>query len=143
MKPFSQDLYDNNDWVKHLFVDILNSVDTHNARINPNQYGIDIITDDFDFEVEIKHNWKGKEFPYDTMHYANRKRKFISPSSFFVTFNSNATRYFITHSNALVAQPLIIKGTTLTQREEFIVVPVRLGYFNDVPRELRKAYPWV
>jgi hypothetical protein len=141
MKPFSQELYNNNDWVKHLMVDILNYGTDRGARINANKYGIDVITDRYDFEVEIKHNWKGHDFPYDTIHYASRKRKFCNVRSFFVTFNSDATRYFITHSSALIEQHTIIKDTSLTGQEAFIEVPVRLGNFHDVPTQLRKAYP--
>jgi hypothetical protein len=75
------------------------------------------------------------------MHYASRKAKFCNVRAFFVTFNSDATRYFITHSSALLEQNTIIKDTTLTGQEAFIEVPVRLGHFNDVPTHLRKAYP--
>ena len=141
MTVWSQQRHDESIWAQDLFVDILNYKTERNAKVNDNIYGIDVVTDEYDFEVEIKHNWVGREFIYDTMHYAERKRKFISPRSFFVTFNSDATRYFITHSSALKDQNVIMKDTKYSTLEPFIVVPVRLGHFNDVPNEIRKAYP--
>jgi hypothetical protein len=141
VKEFSQELHDKNDWVKHLMVDILNyGYPERNARVNTNQYGIDVVTNKYSFEVEVKHNWSGPRFPYDTIHYSTRKSKFINTDTFFVTFNSEATHYFITHSSALTAQPIIQKDTSLTEWEAFFDVPVRLGYFNEVPDKLRKAY---
>ena len=141
MTVWSQQRHDESIWAQDLFVDILNYKTERNAKVNDNIYGIDVVTDEYDFEVEIKHNWVGSEFIYDTMHYAARKRKFITPRSFFVTFNSDATRYFITHSSALKDQNIIMKDTKFSTLEPFIVVPVRLGHFNDVPNEIRKAYP--
>jgi hypothetical protein len=141
MTVWSQQRHDESIWAQDLFVDILNYKTERNAKVNDNIYGIDVVTDEYDFEVEIKHNWVGREFIYDTMHYAARKRKFITPRSFFVTFNSDATRYFITHSSALKDQNVIMKDTKYSTLEPFIVVPVRLGHFNDVPNEIRKAYP--
>jgi hypothetical protein len=141
MTVWSQQRHDESIWAQDLFVDILNYKTERNAKVNDNIYGIDVVTDEYDFEIEIKHNWVGREFIYETMHYAERKRKFISPRSFFVTFNSDATRYFITHSSALKDQNIIMKDTKYSTLELFVVVPVRLGHFNDVPNEIRKAYP--
>jgi hypothetical protein len=141
MTVWSQQRHDESIWAQDLFVDILNYKTERNAKVNDNIYGIDVVTDEYDFEIEIKHNWVGREFIYDTMHYAARKRKFITPRSFFVTFNSDSTRYFITHSSALKDQNIIMKDTKYSTLEPFIVVPVRLGHFNDVPNEIRKAYP--
>ena len=47
------------------------------AIVNPDTYGIDLIVDNtFYCEVEVKHNWKGKDFPFSTLQLSDRKRKF-------------------------------------------------------------------
>lgn len=139
-KPFSQELYDRNDWVKHLFIDILKSRYECNPRVNPDEYGIDILTDKYDYEVEVKHNWTGVDFPYETIHYSSRKIKFVNDRSYFVTFNSDKSRYFIIHSWELRNAKCISKNTSLTRSESFIEINVSQGWFYDVPHDLEAKY---
>jgi len=133
-------LYDKNDWVKYLFIDILNSRYECNPRVNPDDYGIDILTDKYDYEVEVKHNWTGVDFPYDTIHYSSRKIKFVTKRSYFVTFNSDHRRYFIIHSWSLNKARIVTKNTTYTKSESFIEINVSEGWFYDVPHELEAKY---
>jgi len=139
-KAFSRELYDKNDWVKYLFIDILNSRYECNPRVNPDDYGIDILTDKYDYEVEVKHNWTGVDFPYDTIHYSSRKIKFVTKRSYFVTFNSDHRRYFIIHSWSLNKARIVTKNTTYTKSESFIEINVSEGWFYDVPHELEAKY---
>jgi histidinol phosphatase-like PHP family hydrolase len=139
-KAFSRELYDKNDWVKHLFIDILNSRYECNPRVNPDDYGIDILTDKYDYEVEVKHNWTGVDFPYDTIHYSSRKIKFVTKRSYFVTFNSDNSRYFIIHSWSLNKARIVTKNTAYTKSESFIEINVSEGWFYDVPHELKVKY---
>jgi len=139
-KAFSRELYDKNDWVKYLFIDILNSRYECNPRVNPDDYGIDILTDKYDYEVEVKHNWTGVNFPYDTIHYSSRKIKFVTKRSYFVTFNSDHSRYFIIHSWSLNKARIVTKNTTYTKSESFIEINVSEGWFYDVPHDLEAKY---
>ena len=139
-KAFSRELYDKNDWVKYLFIDILNSRYECNPRVNPDDYGIDILTDKYDYEVEVKHNWTGVDFPYDTIHYSSRKIKFVTKRSYFVTFNSDHSRYFIIHSWSLNKARIVTKNTTYTKSESFIEINVSEGWFYDVPHDLVAKY---
>jgi histidinol phosphatase-like PHP family hydrolase len=139
-KAFSRELYDKNDWVKYLFIDILNSRYECNPRVNPDDYGIDILTDKYDYEVEVKHNWTGVNFPYDTIHYSSRKIKFVTKRSYFVTFNSDHSRYFIIHSWSLNKAKIVTKNTTYTKSESFIEINVSEGWFYDVPHDLEAKY---
>lgn len=139
-KAFSRELYDKNDWVKYLFIDILNSRYECNPRVNPDDYGIDILTDKYDYEVEVKHNWTGVDFPYDTIHYSSRKIKFVTKRSYFVTFNSDHSRYFIIHSWSLNKARIVTKNTTYTKSESFIEINVSEGWFYDVPHDLEAKY---
>ena len=80
-KPFSKNLYERDDNAKDQFVDWLKGKGWE-AWINPERYGIDVLAVDIHgvdhkFEVEVKHNWKGESFQYETLHYSDRKRKFL------------------------------------------------------------------
>jgi hypothetical protein len=78
-KVFDQKHYDDDDNAKHQVIAWLESKGFM-AWVNSDQFGIDVqgvrkgIS--YEFEVEVKHNWKGREFPFDTVHFSNRKRKF-------------------------------------------------------------------
>jgi hypothetical protein len=127
-KPFSPELYSNDDNAKDLLIALLDS-NGWKAWVNPDQYGIDVLStdpygDDTSFEVEVKHNWKGPKFQYDTLHYSDRKRKFLKDPhrTFFVTFNHERTHAMIVPGLLLAAAPTIIKNTIYTNNEKFIEV---------------------
>jgi hypothetical protein len=129
-KPFSQSLYDNDDNAKEQIVKWLNS-QGWNAWVNPDQYGIDILSTDplgleHKFEVEIKHNWKGPVFKYSTLHYSERKRKFLTTpeNTSFVTLNHERTHILLVPGRVLSEAPTIIKDTIYTKGEKFIEVSV-------------------
>lgn len=127
-KPFSTELYNRDDNAKDLFVDWLKSK-AWSAWVNPDQYGIDVLAVDLDgnehqFEVEVKHNWKGPRFQYDTLHYSDRKRKFLAKpeNTAFVTFNHERTHALVAPGVVLSEAPTIVKNTIYTNNEKFIEV---------------------
>jgi hypothetical protein len=77
-KPFDAALYENDDDAKFLVIRWLESRG-HEICVNPDQYGIDLLGSWHDrryaWEVEVKHNWRGFDFPFDSVHYSVRKRK--------------------------------------------------------------------
>ena len=129
-KPFSPKLYANDDNAKDQFVDWLNNRGWK-AWINPDQYGIDVLATDqkgntHSFEVEVKHNWKGAQFQYPTLHYSDRKRKFLKEPKHtaFVTFNHERTHAMIAPGWVLSEAPTIIKNTVYTDAEPFIEIEI-------------------
>lgn len=127
-KPFSERLYNNDDNAKDQFIEYLKSKDW-SAWVNPDQYGIDVLAVDLEgvehkFEVEVKHNWKGPRFHYDTLHYSDRKRKFLKEpkNTAFVTFNHERTHALLVPGLLLSDAPTIVKNTIYTQNEKFIEV---------------------
>ncbi len=129
-KPFSQDLYTSDDNAKDLFIDIL-TARGWDAWVNPDQYGIDVLSTNLDgkpreFEVEVKHNWSGPVFNYRTLHYSNRKQKFLkNPEAVsFVTFNHERTHAFVVPGEVLSKAKIITKDTIYTKAEQFIEVDV-------------------
>lgn len=139
-KPFSQDLYDQNDLgAKSKIIDWLQT-NGITAWENPDQYGIDLLgtgpRGNYQFEVEVKHNWSGPDFPFATVHFSARKDKFASdnPNNFFVMLNHEHTHALIVPGRALVSGKRVIKSTKYTQDEQFIEIPVagcRLSRISD------------
>lgn len=128
VKPFSKALYDTNDDAKTLFINWLVS-QNWKAWVNPDQYGIDVLAvtpegEERQFEVEVKHNWRGPRFQYDTLHYSDRKLKFLkSPDTVsFVTLNHERTHALIASGAILSDAPIIVKDTIYTKSERFIEV---------------------
>lgn len=128
-KPFSKRLYENDDNAKDQFVEYLRE-NNYEAWINPDRYGIDVLAHkdgiDYMYEVEVKHNWKGPDFQYDTLHYSDRKRKFLDTpdNTAFVTFNDDRTHVLLVRGPVLAAAPTIVKNTIYTKDEKFIEVKV-------------------
>lgn len=128
-KRFSQELYDRDDFAKELVINYLKARG-YTAWVNENQYGIDVMAekddDLFEIEVEVKHNWKGKDFPYDSVHFSERKRKFIKPSAFnvFWMLNDDWSWALLIDGLQMSEAPTIVKDTIYTEAERFISVPV-------------------
>jgi hypothetical protein len=128
MKPFSQELYDNDDKAKHLIIDFLES-NGWDAWVNPDTYGIDLLALDpngieYQIEVEVKHNWSGRTFPYKTLHFSERKRKFLEGDriTMFVTINHDKTHALVASDAQLSVASVIVKDTSYTTQEKFLEV---------------------
>lgn len=128
-KRFSQELYDRDDFAKELVIRFLQQ-NSFIAWVNEDQYGIDVIAekdgDVFEIEVEVKHNWKGRDFPYDSVHFSERKRKFIKPSKFnvFWMLNDDWSWALLIDGLQMSEAPVIVKDTIYTTNEKFIAVPI-------------------
>ena len=95
-KVFSQEHYEQDDSAKYQIIEWLEQRG-HKAFVNPNKYGIDILAlrfgRQFAFEVEVKHNWKGRFFPFEQIHFSARKQKFVelNVETWFVMLNHYRT----------------------------------------------------
>jgi hypothetical protein len=129
-KPFDSKLYDLDDKAKHQVSAILES-NHWEAWVNPDKYGIDLLALDpngieYQVEVEVKHNWTGDQFPYATLHFAERKRKFIDSDrlTLFVTVNHDKTHALVAFDEALSEAAVIVKDTSYTTQEKFLEISV-------------------
>jgi hypothetical protein len=127
-KPFSAALYARDDSAKDLVISWLKSKQW-SAWVNPDQYGIDVLAVDpegneHQFEVEVKHNWKGPKFQYPTLHYSDRKRKFLANpiNTAFITLNHERTHALKASGQMLADAPTIVKDTIYTSNEKFIEI---------------------
>jgi hypothetical protein len=129
-KPFDSELYDQDDKAKHQVIAFLES-NHWEAWVNPDKYGIDLLALDpngieYQVEVEVKHNWTGDQFPYATLHFAERKRKFIDSDrlTLFVTVNHDKTHALVAFDEALSEAAVIVKDTSYTTQEKFLEISV-------------------
>lgn len=126
-KMFDQNHYDADDNAKEQVIAWLVTCG-YEARVNPDQYGIDVLADgkgrQLAFEVEVKHNWKGERFPFPTLHYSARKRKFLDNEREvrFITLNNDRTHALIATNTQLAKARTVAKNTIYTQNELFIEV---------------------
>jgi len=139
-KPFSEALYNTDDSAKDQLVAYLIKRG-YEAWVNPNDYGIDVCAikdgEKYYFEVEVKHNWKGKDFPFDTLHYADRKLKFLKSAAqrkntWFVTLNHQRKYAVTVNGEILINCQVVKKDTIYTKGEGFIQVPVEATYLIKV-----------
>jgi hypothetical protein len=122
-KPFSQELYNDNDNAKDLAIKWLG----HNgieAWVNPNTYGIDLMSNSLSYEVEVKHNWRGSSFPFKTVHFPYRKMKFAKDDSMFIMFNHERTHALMIDGKLVAGSKNVTKDTIYTKGEKFIEVDV-------------------
>ena len=128
-KVFDKEHYENDDNAKHDVISWLESKGFM-AWVNHDQFGIDVqgvrkgIS--YEFEVEVKHNWKGKDFPFDTVHFSNRKRKFALPdnTTWFVMLNHERTHGLMVTGSVFLNAPIVEKNTIYTRKEEFVQISV-------------------
>ena len=127
LKKFDQQLFDADDPAKHLIVDWL-VARGNRAWVNPDQFGIDVLCENsrgsFGVDVEVKHNWVSGRFPFDVVHWAERKRKFCGPDSWFVMLSSDRGQALVASGGDVGASPVVVKDTRLTQGESFMAVPL-------------------
>lgn len=98
------------------------------ARVNPDTYGIDVLAEapdgeHWEIEVEVKHNWSGKDFPFKTVHFSGRKTKFAYANSLFIMFNHDRTAALAVRGSVVAKCPQVTKKTIYTDLESFIEVP--------------------
>lgn len=126
-KPFSEKLYKADDNAKHQVLKWLKR-NKYDARVNPNQYGVDLLAnkdgENYCFEVEVKHNWDTPTFPFSHVHFSARKKKFVAPNTYFTMLNHPRNRILLVDFEALSTAPIISKDTIYTKGESFIEVDV-------------------
>ena len=131
-KVFSEEHYNSDDNAKHKVIEWL-VTQGFMAWVNPDQYGIDVQGVHqgrcYEFEVEVKHNWTGLTFPFDSIHFSNRKRKFATADklTWFVMLNDERTHALMISGEQFLAAPVVVKDTIYTKAEQFVAIPVAQG----------------
>lgn len=141
-KVFSQEHYDQDDWAKYQIIEWLEGKG-YKAWVNPDQFGIDILATrwgrQFAFEVEVKHNWRGRYFPYEQIHFSARKKKFVAldVETWFVMLNHDRTMALLVDGEHILAAPIANKNTKYSQNEAFVSVDIQWAIFRDLTEEAK------
>ena len=126
-KPFDPELYEADDNAKYEVITWLKQLG-YPAIVNPDPYGIDLIAElperTVGWEVEIKHGWKSRRFPFPTIHIADRKRKFAQENNYFLMLNDPRSELLAITSQTVINAPTVTKSTIYTKSEGFIEVQV-------------------
>ena len=126
-KKFDKKLYSNNDPAKLMAISYFERRN-RTAIVNPDDYGIDLIVDGkFYCEVEVKHNWKGSKFPFNTVQIPERKSKFtvLDKPVMFMIINSEHTHALLMKGTDVSESPLKeVKNKFVSDGEMFYQVPI-------------------
>lgn len=133
LKPFDAELYDADNSAVDTLIEWLNAQDW-TAWVNPDKYGIDVLATsptgrNWQIEVEVKHRWKGKDFPYPEVHFSGRKIKFANEESIFVMFNDDRSYALGVRGSVVKNCSTVEKDTVYTKDEAFISVPISFCRF--------------
>lgn len=141
-KPFSSRLYWGNDLnAKLLSKQLIQKLYEGVEVIEPmNKYDIDlVITKDHlpiaFAECEIKSNWKGSKFPFKTIHFPYRKKKFTMKKlpTIFIMFNRALNRCLVVDSEDVKGSPTKeVQNKLVKEGEMFYTVPVGKAKFYEV-----------
>lgn len=113
----------------------------YEVKDNPDKYGPDlIVTKDGEVrgfvECEIKRVWKGKEFPYDTVQFPERKKKYVIDNDVPVTFlmlNEDCSRMLLVNGDTLINSPLVeVPNRYIYKGEYFYQVDLKDVVFFDL-----------
>lgn len=126
-KPFSQELYNTDNSACEVVIDFLTKQGWQ-VGYHPDKYAIDLLAsngkENWEIEVEVKHNWQGKDFPFKDVHFSARKLKFANKHSIFIMLNSDRSYGLGVRGTVVLNSPIVVKNTIYTQEEEFIAVPI-------------------
>jgi hypothetical protein len=106
---------------------------------NPDVYGVDFFVHDkdnnyvFNVEVEIKRVWN-KDFPFQDIQIPKRRGKYamLDKKTFFVMFNSDASKFLILNGKDVVNSPCErIVNRRSDAGEDFFKVPLNKAVFGN------------
>lgn len=114
MKRFDQNLYEQYDQFGRNRVVMYYAKQGIELKDNPDKYGVDLIAyDDGEkigyVEVEVRASWKSDQFPFDSLHVPERKKKLLTNDlhTVLVSVNCYGTRAFICDYRIVLASPLL------------------------------------
>lgn len=140
-KKFDQQLYKENDMIaKKLTPKIIKNAFGLDSHENTYKYGVDfwLIRNSEIIayaETEIKLVWNTTNFPYSSVQFPERKKKFteLDKPTLFVMINSPKNRALTVWSKDLVQCPLVeVSNKYKIEKELFYQVPLNLVTFHDI-----------
>jgi hypothetical protein len=126
IRPFQADLHSLHDnEAKVAMITFLENVKHVKAWENPNKYGIDVITDNYLYEVEVKTSWNTDVYKYKDLHIPYRKLKWCNnPLVCFVVMNASLTVGAGVKADDVLKSP-VEWHTNYGYTEQFITVDLK------------------
>lgn len=147
-KRFDRQLYEANDKLaKENVLKLFNKMrKKYDVVDNPKKRGVDLFVErhgehTFNIECEIKRVWKDQKFPYDSIQFPQRKKKFaeLDKPTLFVMFNNDQSAFVAVTSNDLLSSPLAeVPNKYVYKGEMFFQVPLEKAVFNNLKRAIDK-----
>jgi hypothetical protein len=111
-KPFSKELYEQNDEIGIQIVIHFLKKKGIRAIKNPNKYAVDLIIykeQKIGYgEVEVRHSWDSEKFKYNTLNIPLRKKKLLENdlTTYLFAINKNKTKMYVIKDDAILASPI-------------------------------------
>ena len=105
---------------------------------NPNQYGVDLISEDGTLQVEVEHRppWSDEEFPFSEVNVPERKAKFLKEGKVqYVILSRDYSHLGIISGDAV--KPFIVDENLALNKNKYVRND---EYFFKVPTS---AFKWV
>jgi hypothetical protein len=141
-KKFDKKLFDANDpKARELAIKFFKKSQGFAAKPNPDKYGVDLLLFKEDkhvafAECEIKRVWKGKDFPYGSVQFPERKAKYVYQNNLpvvFIMFNADCNRALLVNGQDLLKSKLVQVPNVYVKSEEcFFQVPLDKVTFIDI-----------
>jgi len=147
-KMFDRELYEANDKLaKSCVVEEFNKLRKKFEVVeNPKKRGVDLLIHRkdkhvFNIETEIKRVWKTEEFPYTSVQFPERKKKFseLDKPTIYVMWNSDQSAYLAVTSEDLKNSPTaMVRNRYVPYGEHFFQVPLENVFFNNLNKAIKK-----
>ena len=130
-KRFDQECFEENDVVVREAVKRYFSCGPLQC-VDGDKYGVDLVLKSANgfvwnmLELERRPEWVEGEFPYDTIHVPERKRKFNN--FVYIAANRDVTMAYLIHENVIKTSPVVVEDNVHCRNEKFFDVPRRNGF---------------
>jgi len=127
-KPFSKKLYDMYNYLENIVIEKIN-IKNHSLTKNKDRYGIDIVIKKEEnvvggIEVESHGKyWKSIIFPFNTVHFLGRKKKFIGDNNYYLMLNESCTNCVVIPTKKLNDEFLTLQNNEKCNNEYIYDVP--------------------
>ena len=149
-KVFDQQLHDENDSPAREVVKRLYSYIGYQLIDNPNKYGVDLIDNESGLCVEVERRlvWEDGQFPFDTVNFLSRKKKFFEDNKYYFSdyaiVSKSMTRVGIIDKDSLMHFVNTTKveenpNRYVNEGELFYKIPRSAFTFFDISLELPES----
>lgn len=143
-KPFSPGNYEKYSPLEKQTIEKIN-LNNYSIMKNPDKYGIDLLITYKDkiiagLEVESHAKYWENEFPFKTVHFLGRKKKYKENNNFYIMISAECKNCVLLPFNELLDEYLVIQNNESCKNEPIYDIPKEKCIFgwNEVNKYLNK-----